>query len=1033
MIKKKTFVLLVLVQCLAALFYSANAQNIGFKIENNKLTYLPDALGNTMLDYSYCGYQMSANDIPFIPNKVFVQHKSGDMSAEIQAAINYVSGLKPDANGFRGAVLLDKGNFELNNSLRISQSGVVLRGSSVSETKLIKKGVDRAAIVYIEGKNDIKTLQSSPISTKYVAVNARSFALLSTAGFKVGDPIIIHQPSTKEWIADMACYEFGGGISALGWKPGDIDLFFHRKIIDIKGNEITIDAPLSVALDGQFAQSTVSKYAWNGRIENSGVEQLRLIAEYDKNNAKHENHAWTGISIDNAADGWVRNVRFEHLAGSAVVLLGNTARITVEDCISRLPVSEIGGGRRTAFLNYGQLNLFQRCIAYDAIHAFAVGHAAAGPNAFVQCEAYRALGYSGPIDSWATGLLYDIVNIEGNNLSFKNLGQYKNGAGWTTANSTFWQCTAAVIENFSPHAAAPNRAYGCWAQFDGNGLWAESNNHVQPRSLFYAQLEQRLGRDVSKRAAILPKNTNATSSPTAEVALELAREAYEPLYTLEKHIDNANVGHDAIDVSKLLNSSKLPMVKPIISNINTNIVSIKNGKLIAKNTYLGGAKSDVQWWSGKIKAQHTQKARMHLTRFVPGREGHGLTDCIDSVLQNMQANNVLAIDHNYGLWYDRRRDDHQRIKRADGDVWAPFYEQPFARSGQGMAWDGLSLYDLERPNEWYWMRLKTFANKAEASGRLLYHQHFFQHNILEAGAHWVDSPWRTANNINNTGFPEPVNFAGDKRIFVADMFYDTTHVVRRKLLRNYIRMGLDAFAHNSNVVHFISAEYTGPLHFVQFWLDVVAEWEAETGKNAKIALSTTKDVQDAILKDARRAAVVDIIDIQYWFYRNDGSAYAPEGGLNLAPRQHARLQKTGKPDFHSVYRAVSEYRKAYPTKAVMYHGSNYPEFAWAVFMAGGSCAALPTLSDEFLNAGACATKHSDFSAIYQRIECNNGSNIIFSHSESKITIDVKKGNYALVLIDTKSGKEQIISKKIRLTSSYVLVAKPGVYWLKALR
>ena len=41
----------------------------------------------------------------------------------------------------------------------------------------------------------------------------------------------------------------------------------------------------------------------------------------------------------------------------------------------------------------------------------------------------------------------------------------------------------------------------------------------------------------------------------------------------------------------------------------------------------------------------------------------------------------------------------------------------------------------------------------------------------------------------------------------------------------------------------------------------IAEWEAETGKQATVALSTTKDVQDAILADARRAAVVDIIDI----------------------------------------------------------------------------------------------------------------------------------------------------------------------------
>ena len=69
------------------------------------------------------------------------------------------------------------------------------------------------------------------------------------------------------------------------------------------------------------------------------------------------------------------------------------------------------------------------------------------------------------------------------------------------------------------------------------------------------------------------------------------------------------------------------------------------------------------------------------------------------------------------------------------------------------------------------------------------------------------------------------------------------------------------------MIQLTSAEFTGPLHFVQFWLDVIAEWEVETGKKAKVALSTTKDVQDAILADPKRAAVVDIIDIRYWHYK----------------------------------------------------------------------------------------------------------------------------------------------------------------------
>ena len=137
------------------------------------------------------------------------------------------------------------------------------------------------------------------------------------------------------------------------------------------------------------------------------------------------------------------------------------------------------------------------------------------------------------------------------------------------------------------------------------------------------------------------------------------------------------------------------------------------------------------------------------------------------------------------------------------------------------------------------------------------------------------------------------------------MFYDISHPVRRELHRQYIRQCLNNFSDNSNVIQLTSAEFTGPLHFVQFWLDVIAEWEAETGKKAKVALSTTKDVQDAILADPKRAAVVDVIDIRYWHYKKDG-IFAPEGGKNMAPRQHMRKMKVGKITFNEAYKAVSE-------------------------------------------------------------------------------------------------------------------------------
>ena len=174
---------------------------------------------------------------------------------------------------------------------------------------------------------------------------------------------------------------------------------------------------------------------------------------------------------------------------------------------------------------------------------------------------------------------------------------------------------------------------------------------------------------------------------------------------------------------------------------------------------------------------------------------------------------------------------------------------PFARSGKETAWDGLSKYDLTKYNHWYWNRLKQFADLADQKGLVLIHQNYFQHNIIEAGAHYADFPWRTANNINNAGFPEPVPYAGDKRIFMAEQFYDTAHPVRRELHKKYIRQCLDNFSDNNGVIQMIGEEFTGPLHFVQFWLNTINEWETEKRKKQIIGLSTTKDVQDAILSD----------------------------------------------------------------------------------------------------------------------------------------------------------------------------------------
>ena len=115
-------------------------------------------------------------------------------------------------------------------------------------------------------------------------------------------------------------------------------------------------------------------------------------------------------------------------------------------------------------------------------------------------------------------------------------------------------------------------------------------------------------------------------------------------------------------------------------------LEIKNGWFVYKtdNSVVTGKTQEVPWWSGGVEAKDLEQAKQKLaiTRFVPGRIGPGLTDDLNEVVQTMKENNIVALDQHYGLWYDRRRDDHERVRRMDGDVWPPFYELPFARSGK---------------------------------------------------------------------------------------------------------------------------------------------------------------------------------------------------------------------------------------------------------------------------------------------------------------------------------------------------------------
>jgi hypothetical protein len=101
--------------------------------DGQTLRYTTDERGNRIMDFSHAGYKGGGVTLPAVLTARTVKPMSGDNTAQIQAAIDEVSRLPLDALGFRGAVLLERGTYDVAGTLTIAASGVVLRGSGAAE------------------------------------------------------------------------------------------------------------------------------------------------------------------------------------------------------------------------------------------------------------------------------------------------------------------------------------------------------------------------------------------------------------------------------------------------------------------------------------------------------------------------------------------------------------------------------------------------------------------------------------------------------------------------------------------------------------------------------------------------------------------------------------------------------------------------------------------------------------------------------------------------------------------------------------
>lgn len=462
------------------------------------LVYNKDSLGNTIPDFSGVGYMQGNQQIPNVAVVKTVSPDGINDQALIQAAIDEVAKRTPDSKGMRGAILLKKGTYKIAGTIRITTSGIVLRGEG-DETKLIATGKGQRSLIAVTGTGKITEIKDSrrQIRNKYVPVGAITFQVEDAHSFKRGDAVILYRPGTANWIHDlkMDSIEVRDSTSKQ-WQPKEYDLHFERKIAFIEHDWIVLDNPVVMAMDSKYGGGSIYKYTFEGRISNIGVENLLCESEFA--NDTDEDHGWSAVFFNRIENAWATNITSKYFGYSCINLGDQSKQITVNNCRSLDPKSQITGGRRYSFNNDGQLNLVMNCFASHGRHDYVTGARVCGPNVFYNCKSENAHADTGPHHRWAVGTLFDNIVSDGE-INIQDRGNWGTGHGWAGGNQVLWNCTAskAVVQN--PWVSANNYVIGLQGEkYSGrlpgrpDGIWEGQNKKgLKPQSLFLAQVQQR--------------------------------------------------------------------------------------------------------------------------------------------------------------------------------------------------------------------------------------------------------------------------------------------------------------------------------------------------------------------------------------------------------------------------------------------------------------------------------------------------------------------------------------------------------------
>ena len=294
---------------------------------------------------------------------------------------------------------------------------------------------------------------------EYVPVGGRSFKVTSARGFKPGDTVIVRRIGNQAWIDAIGMNTDSPGGR---WQPFNSTWTGSSSTYRTTPSPSTPRSPARSRSAGVAARSS-DTMTWPDRTRRDrepprhlGVRSHRADESLRKHGPRglvaeeyyaDENHYGNFVTFDNLKHGWVRNATALHFVNSMVGTLAGSKWITVQDCVSREPISQRRGGRRFTFALRGQLALVQRCLSDKGRHSFMMGRPSGSANVFLDCKATSPYSSSEPHENWASGGVYDNVQAPLTARFWKNIS-----IGWAGANTVFWNCEGSFLVQKPPTA-----------------------------------------------------------------------------------------------------------------------------------------------------------------------------------------------------------------------------------------------------------------------------------------------------------------------------------------------------------------------------------------------------------------------------------------------------------------------------------------------------------------------------------------------------------------------------------------------------